>query len=121
MKLHQIIPIVEGQLLLDVGVDPDISCGAASDLLSDVLVFAEPYSILITGLCNPQVVRTAEMADIAAILFVRGKTPEAETIDLARKKGIPLAVSKATMFEVCGRLYQAGLRSCDVSCRLKRP
>jgi predicted transcriptional regulator len=121
MKIQQIISIVEGQVLVDARVDLDISCAAASDLMSDVLAFAEPYSILLTGLCNPQVVRTAEMADIAAVLFVHGKVPETETITLAKKKGVPLIVAKAPMFEVCGRLYQAGLKSCDVSCRLKRP
>jgi predicted transcriptional regulator len=120
MKLQQIISIVEGQVLVDARVDREISCAAASDLMSDVLAFAEPYSILLTGLCNPQVVRTAEMADIAAVLFVHGKVPEAETLALAQKKGIPLVVAKAPMFEVCGRLYQAGLKSCDVSCRLAR-
>jgi predicted transcriptional regulator len=121
MKLQQIISIVEGQILVDARIDREISCAAASDLMSDVLAFAEPYSILLTGLCNPQVVRTAEMADIAAILFVRGKVPEAETIALAQKKGIPLVVTEAPMFEVCGRLYKAGLKSCDISCRLTRP
>jgi len=61
------------------------------------------------------VIRTAEMADIAAILFVRGKLPPPETIALAEDKGIPLFASKHTMFEMCGRLYAAGLASCDVS------
>jgi predicted transcriptional regulator len=121
MKLQQIISIVDGQVLIDAGVDREISCAAASDLMSDVLAFAEPYSVLLTGLCNPQVVRTAEMADIAAILFVRGKVPEAETVALAKEKGITLVVTKAPMFEVCGRLYKAGLKSCDVSCRIIPP
>jgi predicted transcriptional regulator len=120
MKLQQIISIVEGQILVDVGIDREISCAAASDLMSDVLAFAEPYSILLTGLCNPQVVRTAEMADIAAVIFVHGKVPKADSIDLAQEKGITLVLTKAPMFEICGRLYQAGLKSCDVSCRLGR-
>lgn len=121
MKYQQIISIVEGQVLVEARGDLEISCAAASDLMSDVLAFAEPYAILLTGLCNPQVVRTAEMADIAAVLFVYGKIPEAETIALAQQKGIPLVVAKAPLFEVCGRLYQAGLKSCDVSCRPARP
>jgi predicted transcriptional regulator len=120
MKLQQIISIVEGQVLVDAGTDREISCAAASDLMSDVLAFAEPYSILLTGLCNPQVVRTAEMADIAAVIFVHGKVPVAETIALAKEKGIPLIVAKAPLFEICGRLFQAGLKSCDVSCRVRR-
>lgn len=120
MKLQKIISLIDGKILVETKDDQEISCAAASDLMSDVLAFAEPYSVLLTGLCNPQVVRTAEMADIAAIIFVRGKVPEAETIALAKKKGIPLVVAKAPLFEICGRLYQAGLKSCDASCRVRR-
>lgn len=120
MKLQKIISLIDGKILLETKDDPEISCAAASDLMSDVLAFAEPYSILLTGLCNAQVVRTAEMADIAAVIFVHGKVPEAQTVALAKNKGIPLVVTKAPLFETCGRLYQAGLKSCDVSCRVKR-
>ncbi len=120
MKLQQIISIVEGQILVDAGIDREISCAAASDLMSDVLAFAEPHSVLLTALCNPQVVRTAEMADIAAVIFVHGKVPIAETIALAEENGIPLILTKAPLFEICGRLYQAGLKSCDVSRRARR-
>ena len=75
-------------------------------------------SILFTGLVNPQAVRTAEMADIKAIVFVRGKEPPPETVELAREKGIPLVTTAYPMFEACGRLYEAGLRSCDISCHM---
>jgi len=108
MKLQQIISIVEGQVLVDAGIDREISCAAASDLMSDVLAFAEPYSVLLTALCNPQVVRTAEMADIAAIIFVHGKVPGAETISLAKEKGIPLVLAKAPLFEICGACTRRG-------------
>jgi hypothetical protein len=67
--------------------------------------------LLMTGLTNPQVVRTAEMAGVAAIVFVRSKLPPPETIALAAEKSIPLLASKYTMFETCGRLYKAGLRA----------
>jgi predicted transcriptional regulator len=119
MKLTDVISIVEGDVLSSK-IDPDIEikCVAAADLMSDVLAFAEPGSVLVTGLCNPQVVRTAEMADIVAIVFVRGKIPPLETIELAEEKGIPLVATCYTMFEMSGRLYQAGLRGCDISCRL---
>jgi len=118
MKLGEVISIAEANLLFEADLDMEIACAAASDLMSDVLAFAESGSVLLTGLCNPQAVRTAEMADILAIVFVRGKQPPPETIELAKEKGIPLATTSHAMFEVCGRLYQAGLKSCDAFCRI---
>jgi len=82
--------------------------------MSDVLAFTHTGTLLLTGLTNPQVIRTAEMAGIAAIVFVRGKLPPAETISLAQEKGIPLLASRYTMYETCGRLYQLGLASCGL-------
>jgi len=118
MKFGEIISIVEGTLLFDADLDMEIPCVCAADLMSDVLAFAESGSVLLTGLCNPQVVRTVEMSDMAAIVFVRGKHPPPETVALAKQKSVPLATTPHTMFEMCGRLYQAGLRSCDISCRV---
>ena len=121
MKLREIVSILEGRLISnEVNLDIEITCAGAADLMSDVLAFAEPGSVLLTGLCNPQVVRTAEMADIAAIIFVRGKFPPPQTIALAEEKDIPLVATSYAMFEMCGRLYRAGLKSCDISCRLMR-
>jgi predicted transcriptional regulator len=119
MKLADVIEVLEGKVISQEA-DPnlEVTCVSAADLMSDVLAFAEGGSILLTGLCNPQVVRTAEMADIIAIVFVRGKIPPSETVELAAKKGIPLIATKYTMFEMAGRLYEAGLRSCDISCRI---
>ena len=114
MKLRQIVEIVEGILLTpEADLDMDIQRGCGADLMSDVLAFAKPGSVLLTGLTNSQVVRTAEMAEVAAIVFVRGKKPPPETVALAREKGIPLVAAPYTLFELCGRLYQAGLASCD--------
>ena len=87
-------------------------CGA--DLMSDVLASIQPNALLLTGLCNPQVVRTAQMADVTAIIFVRGKQPAIETIQLAIDEGIPLVSSPFGMFELCGRLYTAGLPSLEM-------
>jgi len=89
-----------------------MACGA--DLMSDVLAFTHSGTLLLTGLTNPQVVRTCEMAGIKAIVFVRGKYPPPETIALAESKGIPLLSSRYTMYETCGRLYMAGLASCGL-------
>ena len=115
VKLRDIIGIVEGRVLTEgVNLDMEISCAAGADLMSDVLAFAKPDALLLTGLVNPQVVRTAEMADIAAIVFVRGKTPGPETISLAKEKGIPLIAAPYSMFELCGRLFEAGMASSDL-------
>ena len=79
--------------------------------MSDVLASIKPDAVLLTGLCNVQVVRTAQMADVRAIVFVRGKIPQPETIELAAQENIPLITSPYGMFELCGRLYEAGLHS----------
>ncbi len=89
-------------------VDVKSACGA--DLLSDVMAFVKDRVLLLTGLVNPQVIRTAELLDIKAIIFVRGKHPTPDMIDLATDAGIMLASTKLTMFIACGRLYEAGLR-----------
>lgn len=118
MKLRDIIPLAEGRVLTSqIDMDMEISCVAGCDLMSDVLAYARPYSLLLTGLTNAHVVRTAEMADIAAVIFVRGKLPPPETVALAEEKGVPLVSTPYTMFELCGRLYEAGLVSCDVGVR----
>lgn len=88
----------------------EIKTGGSADLMSDVLYFNLSQGLLITGLINPQSVRTAEMADIAAILIVRGKTPLPETVKVAWEVNIPIMGTHMTMFEACGRLYQAGLK-----------
>lgn len=81
--------------------------------MSDVLASIQPEAVLLTGLCNPQVVRTAVMADVAAIILVRGKTPPPETIALAEEERIALVSSPFGMFELCGRLHRAGLESLE--------
>jgi predicted transcriptional regulator len=110
MRLAEIINLVEGQILTQ-HMDPDAvikgACGA--DLMSDVLAAVRPSTILLTGLCTPQAVRTAQMADIAAVIFLRGKLPEDQVIELADQEGIPLIGTRLSMYEACGRLYQAGL------------
>jgi predicted transcriptional regulator len=115
MKLGDVLEVIEGKVITkdpDLGLNIEMGCGA--DLMSDVLAFTHEGTLLMSGLTNPQVVRTAEMAGIKAIVFVRGKIPPAETVSLAEEKGIPLLASKYTMFETCGRLYQAGLTSCGL-------
>jgi xanthine dehydrogenase iron-sulfur cluster and FAD-binding subunit A len=84
----------------------------ASDLMSDVLALCSPGAILITGLTNVQIVRTAQMLDIPAVIFVRGKTPMKETVSLADESGISLIVTAMSMFQVCGLLYEKGVKPC---------
>lgn len=93
----------------DMGITVDMAYCA--DLMSDVLAFSITSSLLITGLTNTQVIRTAEVADIRAIVFVQSKRPDIDTISLAEEKKIPLLVTHFSMFDVCGRLYEKGLRS----------
>lgn len=91
----------------------EIKFAKASDLMSDVLAFSEPFTdrntVLITGLTNKQVVRTCEIAGIGAIIFVRGKNPPTETVDLAKQCDIILLTTKLKMFEACGILYANGI------------
>ncbi len=115
MTLEQVLKIIEGRAIshrVDLMANISMACGA--DLMSDVLAFTHAGTLLLTGLTNPQVVRTAEMAGIKAIIFVRGKHPPRETIELAEEMDIPLLATRYTLYEACGRLYSAGLPSCGV-------
>ena len=84
-------------------------CG--SDMMSDVLAYVKDQAVLITGLCNPQVVRTAEMMDMVCIVFVRGKRPSEEAVELAKSKQLVMLATPHRMFSACGMLYSAGLNS----------
>ena len=83
------------------------ACG--SDMMSGVLAFVKDQSVLITGLCNPQVIRTAEMMDMICICFVRGKKPDESMIELAKERDIVLLMTDIRMFSACGILYESGL------------
>jgi predicted transcriptional regulator len=110
MRLREVLQVIEGKVISkDIDLDMEVTCGGGADLMSDVLAFAHDGMLLMTGLANPQVIRTAEMAGTAAVVFVRSKIPPPETIALASHKGIPLLASQYTMFETCGRLFKAGL------------
>lgn len=84
------------------------------DLMSDVLAFVEDKTLLLTGLTNPQVIRTAEMIDINAIVFVRGKIPPKEVIDMANEMQITLLATKHTLYTSCGILYSNGLNGISI-------
>jgi hypothetical protein len=120
VKLREILVLLDGCVVPeDADLDKEITTAFGADLMSDVLALSHSGSLLLTGLTNPQVVRTAEMSDITAIAIVRGKVPPPETIALAVEKRIPLILSPHTLFECCGRLYAAGVVSCDVRDELR--
>lgn len=115
MNIEELISVVGGTLnTTGMDLTREIKGGCGADLMSDVLASIQPEAVLLTGLCNPQVVRTAQMADIAAIVFVRGKQPPQETLDLAQEERIPLITSPFGMFELCGRLHKKGLPSLEM-------
>jgi predicted transcriptional regulator len=115
MNVSDLLNIVDGKLLFPVlDLTREIKGGCGADLMSDVLAsIQQPDGVLLTGLCNPQVVRTAAMADMAAIVLVRGKKPPIETVALAEKEGVPLISTPFGMFEICGKLHRAGLPSLE--------
>jgi len=88
----------------------DIETVVASDGMSEILAFHSPGAVMLTGLTNIQSVRTAVVADVHAIIYVRGKQPPEATLELARDKGIPLLSTQLGMFESCGILYDTGLK-----------
>ena len=115
MKIEELVKIIDGKVLTDASLNGREVAGAmGADLMSDVLASIQPEAALLTGLCNPQVVRTAQIADIRAIVFVRGKNPAQETIHLANEEDIPLITTRYGLFEACGLLYAAGLASLEI-------
>lgn len=114
MKIKEILEISEGKLLTSKSdLDVEAKGAFAADLMSDVLASIQPDAVLLTGLCNPQVVRTALIADVKAVIFVRGKDPVVETIELADQENIPLISSPFGLYELSGRLFQAGLATLE--------
>ena len=91
-------------------LDMEVHSACGSDMMSDVLAFVKEQAVLLTGLVNPQVVRTAEMMDMSCIVFVRGKSPDLSMIELAEQRDIVLIGTELEMFTSCGRLYAHGLR-----------
>ena len=113
MTLQEIKELLEAEVLIgEEQLDMEVKTAFVADLMSDVLAFATAGSLLITGLTNPQVVRTADVLDIAAILMGRGKRPSQETFELAEELNIPILTTKYILFEIAGRLYLKGVRGC---------
>ena len=109
MIVKDIIDILDGEIICEGDLNTEIKTACGSDMMSDVLAFVKDQSVLLTGLMNPQVVRTAEMMDMACIVFVRGKMPDQSIIDLAESRDITLIKTRYRMFTACGKLYAGGL------------
>ncbi|MDO4988388.1 MAG: transcriptional regulator [Synergistes sp.] len=112
MDLRKLASLIDAE---NISTDDDLSSitvtdAYACDLMSDVLAFCTQGTLLVTGLTNVQIIRTAQMMNLPAIVFVRGKVPLEETVQLAKDNGIPILISKRSMFETCGILYANGLK-----------
>lgn len=113
MSVEEVGKVLDAELVTGVRNPlPSVRMGCGCDLMSDVLSFAKPDTLLLTGLATLQVIYTAEVADIKVVCFVRGKRPQREIVKLAESRGIVLLTTPYGMFESCGRLYQRGLRGC---------
>ena len=114
MKLSQIVEALEAKVLIGEDLlEKDIDTCGASDLMSDILAGLSEGCILLTGLTTVQVIRTAMVAGVGAVVFVRGKTPPQEVIDLAQEQELPLISSPYSMFVSCGRLHACNLTGLD--------
>jgi predicted transcriptional regulator len=112
MTVAEAVSILEGQFFCGKDqADIEVASACGSDLMSDVMAFVKDRVLLLTGLVNLQVIRTAALLDIHAIIFVRGKAPGRDMIDMAEEADIILAGTNHPMFISCGKLYEAGLRT----------
>jgi len=103
--LKDVLALLQGDLLTPAGsLELEFSNVFASDLMSDVLAFISPGSLLLTGLVNSHVIRTADLADVAAVVFVQGKRPSAEVVREACEKNLPIISTACSMFEACARI-----------------
>ena len=111
MKISEIKDILEAEVIFGEHLlEKEALSAFGSDMMSDVLAFAKERSVLLTGLVNPQAIRTALMLDMPCVVFVRAKKLTDEVIELAKESGIAVLSTKNRMFETCGKLYAKGLK-----------
>jgi hypothetical protein len=112
MTVAEAVKVLDGQFFCgETKGDLEIASACGADLMSDVMAFVKDRVLLLTGLVNAQVIRTAELLDIHCIIFVRGKTPGRDMVDMAEEAEIILGGTKLPMFLACGKLYEAGLKT----------
>ncbi len=110
MKLREIKDLLDAEVLWgENALDIEIDFAGGSDLMSDVLAFSKPGILLLTGLSNIQTVRTANIIEAKAIIYVRGKKPDEKGLEMAKAMGIPILSTKHMMYKTCGILYGSGL------------
>ena len=110
MTLKEIKELLQAEVITGIdNLDLEIEFAGGSDLMSDVLAFGKPGILLLTGLSNAQSVRTANIIDAKAIMYVRGKRPDNTGIEEAKEKGMPLLSTKYMMYTACGLLFSHGL------------
>ena len=110
MKLTEIKNLLNADVMTKEGnLDQEVCSACGSDMMSDVLAYVKDQAVLLTGLINAQVIRTAEMMDMRCVVFVRGKLPGEEIIRLADNCGIVIMATSYRMYEACGILYSGGL------------
>ena len=110
MKLSKVQQITEAKILCgEERLEEEVNSACGCDLMSDVLAFVKDKALLLSGLVNPQVIRTAEMMDISAIVFVRGKVPDENTLRLAAEKNMVIFSTQLPLYLACGKLYSNGL------------
>jgi len=110
MKISTIKELLSAEILCcEEILERHVYSACGSDMMSDVLAYVKDQAVLLTGLVNPQVIRTAEMMDMMCIVFVRSKKPSEEMIELARESGIALMTTERRMYDACGILYTNGL------------
>ncbi len=113
MKIIDIKDLLDAELLCGEDLlDTEVYSACCSDMMSDVLAYVKDQGVLLTGLVNSQVIRTASMMDMVCIVFVRNKAPSEEMIELAKECGIVIMRSENRAFEASGKLYLAGLGRC---------
>lgn len=111
MKIAQIRDLLNAEILTQKGsAEKEVYSACCSDMMSDVLAYVKDQGVLLTGLVNPQVIRTASMMDMVCIVFVRSKTPTDEMIALAEENDIIVMKTDMRAYEACGYIYSAGLR-----------
>lgn len=116
MKLADVERLLKAELLVaPVDESVEVTAAGAADLISDVLAFVKERTLLLTGLTNLQVVMAADLVDLTGIVFVRGKKPGRDVLEMAKRRELPVLRTHLHMYEACGILYEAGLRSSRVS------
>lgn len=111
MKINAIKELLDAEVLCgSESLEKEIHSACGSDMMSDVLAYVKDQAVLLTGLVNAQVIRTAEMMDMKCIVFVRSKRPSQDMIDLAEESGIAVLTTAKRMYDACGILYSNGLK-----------